>query len=61
MATSTPTTKGKPRGRNGGRPATLEAPTRHTVTLDQATLAILNAISTNLSEAIRTLARQSQD
>ncbi len=44
-----------------GRPVTVGATHRATVTLDQPTLDTLLAISTNLSEAIRTLARQSKD
>jgi len=43
-----------------GRPATLEQPKKITVSLDSATIAILLQISPNMSEAIRTLARQSQ-
>jgi hypothetical protein len=44
-----------------GRPATVGATHRATVTLDQSTLDILKAISSNLSEAIRILARQLKD
>lgn len=50
-----------PRGRNGGRKPFAEKPKPVTVTLDQSTIDILKAISPNLSEAIRTLARQSND
>lgn len=39
-----------------GRPATINATIRKTVTLDQPTLNALLAISPNLSEAIRILA-----
>jgi hypothetical protein len=42
-----------------GRPATLEKPQRITVSLDKATIEALQAIDSNLSKAIRTLARQS--
>lgn len=43
-----------------GRPATINATIRKTVTLDQSTIDALLAISANLSEAIRILAaRQS--
>jgi hypothetical protein len=44
-----------------GRPATLEQPKKITVSLDSPTIALLLSISTNMSEAIRTLARQSKD
>jgi len=49
-------------GAKGGRPLTNQPPkTRHTVTLDKATLDALLAISENLSESIRVLvARQSE-
>jgi hypothetical protein len=44
-----------------GRPATLEQPKKITVSLDSPTIALLLSISPNMSEAIRTLARQSSD
>jgi hypothetical protein len=44
-----------------GRPATLEQPKKITVVLDSPTIALLLTISDNMSEAIRTLARQSKD
>jgi hypothetical protein len=43
-----------------GRHATLEQPKKITVSLDSPTIALLLTISPNMSEAIRTLARQSQ-
>ena len=43
--------------KGAGRPAGTESPkTRHTVTLDAETIKHLQAISPNLSEAIRILA-----
>lgn len=61
MSNSSTGRKPIPRGRNGGRKPFDEKPKPVTVTLDQSTIAILKAISPNLSEAIRTLARQSKD
>jgi len=55
-----PKTKRGGKREGAGRPATINATIRTTVTLDETTLAKLQTISPNISEAIRILAARSE-